>query len=418
MHHDLIIMKLRFLLPLCLSLISAASGCASDLVDESATTNDENEIVNVAQTDVERQSIGNCWIYAHASWVESMHKSATGEDFDISQSYWTYWHWFDQIAGGFSTSISTGGNWTTANNIIRKYGLVAEKDFVFADTQNEMSSRQKLALDTLNESLKSGVLKDPAARRDKKKVRAEMDRAWGLGAEQIAMLSSAFGEGVTKTFSSSASNAGTPILRAQDFDVAYTSGPGRPMVTKKLTNAMTEWRQAYYSPTDKRAFLLRVQKALHDAQPVVITWFVDFNAMENRESPLKGSFNLGTLNEFGPGRQGGHMTVLEDYQAKLPDGTVLKAGVTLDPNKPADKALLARALESGTEVQFLRVKNSWGAARPDRAFAPGMPGYHDLYLDYLNGPVKRCNERNGETDTSNCPYDHTPLQNVVLPPGY
>ena len=132
----------------------------------------------------------------------------------------------------------------------------------------------------------------------------------------------------------------------------------------------------------------------------------------------KGSFSLTTLKELGPGRQGGHMTVLEDYQAKLSDGRLLEAGKTLDPKKPADAALLKSALGAGTDVQFLRVKNSWGGARPDRAFAPGMPGYHDLYLDYLNGPVKRCTERNGSTDTTDCMFDHTPLQNVVLPPGF
>ncbi len=108
------------------------------------------------------------------------------------------------------------------------------------------------------------------------------------------------------------------------------------------------------------------------------------------------------------------MVVMEDYQVDVgaPFGT-LKAGV-LEKRPEA----LEAALKDTSTIQFIRVKNSWGAARPDRAFAPGMPGYHDLYLDYLNGPVKRCNERNGETDTSNCPYDHTPLQNVVLPPGY
>ncbi len=413
-------MKLRsFSLALLFSLSAAsAMGCATE-VDDEATTNDENEIVNVPQTDVERQSIGNCWLYAHASWIESMNKSATGADFDVSQSYWTYWHWFDQIAGGFSSEISTGGNWTTANNIIKKYGLMAEKDFIFADTLNEMSSRQATALDALNASLKSGALKDSAARRDKKKVRQEMDRAWGLSAEQSAMLDRVFGSTVTRTFASSASNAGTSILRAQDFDVSYSPGPGQPLVRRKLTQAMNEWRQVYYSGFDRRGFLLRVQKALHAEQPVVITWFVDFNAMENGQNERRGSFNMTTLNQYGPGRQGGHMTVLEDYQAKLSDGTVLKAGVTLDPNKPADKRLLDRALDPSTDVQFLRVKNSWGAARPDRAFAPGMPGYHDLYLDYLNGPVKRCTTNAaGETDTTNCPYDQTPLQNVVLPPGY
>ncbi|MBX3264584.1 MAG: hypothetical protein KF782_33240 [Labilithrix sp.] len=412
-------MKLRSLsLSLLLALAAAATGCAGE-VGDNTTTNDENEIVNVPQTDVERQSIGNCWLYAHASWAESMHKAATGEDFDVSQSYWTYWHWFDQIAGGFSSQISTGGNYTTANNIVRKYGLMAEKDFVFADTLNEMSNRQKTALDTLNESLKSGALQDTASRRDKKKLREEMDRAWGLSPEQSAMLDQVFGETVSRTLTGSASVAGTPIVRAQDFDVSYSLGPNRAPVTRKLSQAMSDWRQVYYSNGDRRGFLLRVQKALHAEQPVIITWFVDFNAMENRDNELRGSFNMTTLGELGPGSQGGHMTVLQDYQAKLADGTLLEAGVTLDPTKPSDKRLLDRALDTRTEIQFLRVKNSWGAARPDRAFAPGMPGYHDLYLDYLNGPVKRCTTKaDGSTDTSNCPFDHTPLQNVVLPPGY
>jgi len=54
--------------------------------------------------------------------------------------------------------------------------------------------------------------------------------------------------------------------------------------------------------------------------------------------------------------------------------------------KPEDKTLLDAALLPSTTVEFFRVKNSWGSARPDRAFAPGMPGYHDLHLDYLDGP--------------------------------
>jgi len=410
-------MGMRFVwLPLVLAV-----ACSTRATNDSASV-DENEIVNVPQTDVERQSIGNCWIYAHASWVESMHKAATAEDFDVSQSYWTYWHWFDQISRGSATKISTGGNWSTANGIVKKYGLVAEADFVFLDTTTEMSARQKQALDTLNASLASGALKDPAARRDKKILRAEMDRAWGLTPEVTAMLDAVFGEDVTRTFSSATTPAdatGTKIVKGTDFAVAYTTGPGQPLAQRKLANAMTEWRQAYYSANDRRGFFLRVQKALHDAQPVVITWFVDFNAMENRDGELKGSFNLGTLDELGPGHQGGHMTVLEDYQAKLPDGTILKAGQTLDPQNPDDAQLLAKALDPATEVQFLRVKNSWGAARPDRAFAPGMPGYHDLYSDYLNGPIKRCvTTPEGETDTTNCPFDHVPLQDVVVPPGY
>jgi hypothetical protein len=384
--------------------------------DDDAQTDDENEIVDVPQTDVERQAIGNCWLYAHASWVESMHKTATGQAFDVSQSYWTYFHWFDQIAGGFTSEISTGGSWGVANEIVRKYGLMSERDFVAADSDNEMSNRQKSALDALNASLKTGALKEPAARRDKKLLRREMDRAWGLTPEVSEALTRVFGEGVTRTFASTRTPAqtnGTRILRAQDFAVAYSPGPGRAIVQRKLSDASREWRQASYFSGD-RTFQIRVQKAMHALQPVIISWMVDFNAMENREGPMRGSFNLGTLRDFGPGRQGGHMTVLEDYQAKLSDGRLLKAGVTLQPNDP----LLAKALDPSTKIEFFRVKNSWGAARPDRAFAPGMPGYHDLYMDYMNGPIKKCVERNGETDPTNCPTEATPFKYVILPPGY
>jgi len=343
-----------------------------------------------------------------------MHKTATGADFDVSQSYWTYWHWFDQIAGGFTSTISTGGGWAVANNIVKKYGLIDEKDFVAVDTTNEMSARQKSALDALNLSLKSGALADPAVRRDKKRLRAEMDAAWGLTPETSALITSVFGESVTRTFASrTPASAGTAIVRPQDFEASYSTAPGVSAVKKTLLAAQSDWRQVSYNGAD-RAFLQRIQKALHTAQPVIVSWFVDFNAMENREGPLRGSFNMKTLNDFGPGRQGGHMTVLEDYEAKLADGQVLKAGETLAPTDPR----LTEALASRTKISFFRVKNSWGAARVDRASSPGMPGYHDLYMDYLEGPVKKCAERDGVTDTTNCPTDQVPLKYVILPPGY
>jgi hypothetical protein len=408
-------------LALTLSFASTvAIGCAAPS-DQGPVASGSDDIVDVPQTDVERQSIGNCWIYAQASWVESMHKAATGESFDVSQSYWTYWHWFDQIAQGTAGKISTGGNWQTANGIARKYGLAPESAFVLADTASEMSARQASALAAVNESLANGALKSSASRRDKALVRKELDRAWALTADVTATLDRVFGADVSRTFSSTTSRAdatGTELVRADDFAVSYPSAPGTPAVQHRLTQAMSEWRQVYYGGTDRRAFQQRVQRALHDAQPVIITWFVDFNALESRDTALRGSFNLPTLTELGPGRQGGHMTVIDDYEAKLADGRVLAAGVTLDPSQPEDKTLLDSALLPSTEVVFFRVKNSWGSDRPDRAFAPGMPGYHDLHLDYLDGPVKKCVERDGNTDTTSCPSTTVPLQNVVLPPGY
>ena len=53
------------------------------------------------------------------------------EELDVSQSYWTYWHWFDQVTGYFyGDEISTGGNTWKSHAIIRDRGLMNEIDFV------------------------------------------------------------------------------------------------------------------------------------------------------------------------------------------------------------------------------------------------------------------------------------------------
>ena len=75
---------------------------------------------------------------------------------------------------------------------------------------------------------------------------------------------------------------------------------------------------------------------------------------------------------------------------------------------------MALLLDS-TEIVFLRVKNSWGSLRPDRGFAPGMPGYHDLYMDYLNGPIAWCPSVDDKT-AENCTSMATPFRTVMLPP--
>jgi hypothetical protein len=187
-----------------------------------------------------------------------------------------------------------------------------------------------------------------------------------------------------------------------------------------LIDAINEWRtvRTPFDDSQRREFYRRVQRALHDRQPVVITWDVDFNALENDEGDRQGSFNLTTLQESGgPGRQGGHMTVLEDYEAETEEFGTLAAGVTLDPNDPADAAKLEAAMLDGTKITKLRTKNSWGANRPDREFAPGFPGYHDLWTDYLEGPIDWCPDEDNKTE-ENCTGESTPLRAVLLPPGY
>jgi hypothetical protein len=151
---------------------------------------------------------------------------------------------------------------------------------------------------------------------------------------------------------------------------------------------------------------------------VLMVWNVDFNAMASGTGPLQGSFNMTTLNEAGrPGSQGGHMTVLEDYEASTEQYGVLKAGVTLDPKNAADKAKLDAALLPSTSLRFLRIKNSWGALNEAATSAPGFPGYHDLTMEYLDGPIAWCPDATSK-DPATCTAKETPWTHAILPPGY
>ena len=404
----------------------ALLGCGMSTARPEKADSREEAIVDVNHTEVERQSIGNCWIYAEASWAESMYKTATGADFDISQSYWTYWHWFGEITGSpWSTTIQTGGWWSTANDIVRNYGLMSEADFVPEDSATgvEMSARQKSALGAMNDALKTGGRLDTRAKREDAALVLEvLNDAWQLTPDVRTLLSGAFGAEGSETIARGRATLPAKITSAAVFPAAYALAPTEPSTVKTLDRAIREWREVRYPATafSRRAMQIRLQRALHDRQPAILNWFVDFNALESEVGlPLSGSFTLAKLDNK-PGRQGGHMVVFEDYEAKLASGDVLKAGVTLDPTKAADATKLSEALRTDTEVSFFRIKNSWGKNRTDRGFAPGFPGYHDLYMDYLNGPVKQCTETENLVPLAErgCDYDSTPLQSLIMPSGY
>jgi hypothetical protein len=288
-----------------------------------------------------------------------------------------------------------------------------------------MSNRQSSALDAINASLKNGALKDPAARRDRKLVRQELDRAWQLDASVKAKIDAVFGEGVDKTLDRAYASRepGNGILRSKDFPARIKDPRTGQFVSAKLSDAIGTsrgwwspregqyaWNEVNYpsSQTERRAFWKRVQKALHDGQPVITSWKVDFNAL-TRDS----HFSLEELQRRGPGRQGGHMTVMHDYQAEVPGVGLLKAGENATPEQ------MQKALSDDTKIVFVRVKNSWGGIRPDRWDQAAMPGYHDLDLAYLDGPIKECKEdEHGNTDPNQCARQVTPLWDVVLPAGY
>src|SRR5688500_6795554 len=202
-----------------------AVGCSADQAEDDAALGDEtgssvDDITQVNHSKVKRQSIGNCWLYAVTSWLEALNKEATGTELNTSESWLTYWHWYDQIANGqVGDEISTGGSYGTGVDLITRYGVMKEGDFIPDESDDEMSNTQKTALDAMNASLKTGVLKDPAKRRDRALVRAELDKAWNLSPEMREKLNTVFGASVSKTLDRSyvSSAPGNGVIRAKDF---------------------------------------------------------------------------------------------------------------------------------------------------------------------------------------------------------
>lgn len=388
-----------------------------------ADDNTADEIANVLQTAVRRQSIGNCWIYATLGWIESMNKSRTNTETNYSESYVTFWDWFGKITTGSGVSntttngttrrtIETGGSWQLSVTLIRQRGLMKEGDFIPDEATAEMSARQAAAERVINEALSDGgELATPESRRDGAKVLAVLGRAWNLSTSIMTTLKNVFGnagerrfDGFTNRATSTRTRAMPPsrisirTVRLVNNTVSRVDGT----LADVLTGGQYAWRAADYpglwNTAGRPAAMRRMLRALNADAPVIVSWLVDFNALNST-----GAFTMAQLRTAGrPGRQGGHMTVLHDYQVRFADGSVLPAGT---PASPADRE---RAL-TGT-VEFLRVKNSWGVSRSDRA---SMAGYYDLNLDYLHGPISWVNEARPES-----PGMQAPLNEMILPPGF
>ena len=382
-----------------------------------------DDITDVTQSKVKDQSIGNCWVYATASWVESMNKAATGVEADVSESYWTYWNWFDTLTKGdqTGTELETGGNHYDAVSLIQRFGVMSEGDFIPEEADSQASQRQSSALAAINTMMKDGVLKDPAVRSDKKIVREALDQAWQLTPEVRAELTLVFGEFYSRDLTTrlpgqnklAADTTGTHVVRASDFAARYSRNDGKPASDHTLAEAVAQWKYTSYpsssNVTGRRSFQQRFQRALHDSQPILMSWFVDFKAMDREGRFLKPPETPGTAHD-----QGGHMTVMEDYEATdVPGYGTLPAGV-LETRPEA----LAAALDPAAKISFIRIKNSWG----DYRSVAGFPdkGYHDLYMEYLDADLKTCTEADPAKpeEPVTCDGSKQALRAVVLPPGY
>nr|MCU0659946.1 hypothetical protein [Polyangiaceae bacterium] len=166
------------------------------------------------------------------------------------------------------------------------------------------------------------------------------------------------------------------------------------------------WNELSYpsSSSSRRSFQIRAQKAMHLRRPLIFTWFVDFNAMDR---------SSGTFAKIPDtiGRQGGNMSVIEDYEvSNVPGFGRLAAGTVV-----TDPEALDAALDPSATVDFWRIKNSWG----DNFGPPAgsdLKGYHDLYSAYLDGQIPVCDQKDA---AGKClrPSSRTGLTAMVLPPS-
>ncbi len=391
---DFSLARLPLLAALALGAASFSAGCSAEAEpsEEVETEVATDNITTVVQSSVKNQSIGNCWVYAHVGWVESLNKRATGTELNLSESYASYWDWFTKVTSWPDTAIDAkgefgaGGTWSLYRWEVARFGSMLEKDFIPEEADATRSSRQGAAHRAFTESLKNGALKTVEARKNRALVRAELDKAFGLTPDVVKKLDDTFGKTalVTATVAGKTKRQASGILGSQDIPIAWPNARARGAnVNGTLSDAVAQngvnaWVENNY-PEDaagRRTFQIRVQRALHDRAPVLMWWNVDFNALSGSK------FSKAQLDTRGAGRTGGHMTLGFDYQAKLADGTLLEAGKDV-----TDVAVLNRALAKDTAIEFFRVKNSWGGTGLPGIETTPPSGYYDLEMAYLDGKV-------------------------------
>jgi len=368
----------RSLVPLALFLSIAAVGCSGAAVEDAQAGADA--ITDAPQSSVKRQIVGNCWLYTTAAWAEGLvlatdpAKPAP----DYSESYWTYWQWFDQITSeAWYTSltfgylgvndldaISEGNSFHRGLAIIEARGLVLESTF--------RTGNPETALRYINTALRT-TLSSSSARRDHALVRRELDMAWSLTPAVIADLDAVFTPAGDRTVAEADEVASQrTVLRAEDIVVRVREpGAAAPVETRLADLAYGDraWRAVAYpkEPSERRAVQVRVQRALHDGYSLPISWWSKGASAEGYEKGV-------LLREEGP-----HLSLLTDYEIDQVPGFGL---LPLDAPEARPEALAA-ALDPAAVITRLRFKNSWGVA----GTSGSRPGYVDLGKDYFDGAV-------------------------------
>ena len=329
------------------------------------------QVVNVPQSGVELQPVGNCSNYAMGSLVESLYLQATGETYTLSKAYISYWTWFEKIVqdGWEGGSLNTGATFDTNRWVLLKRGMMHNSSFIPEEAGASSSPRTSAALDYINQSLAYGALSTPENRQNRALVRQELNYAFGLSEPVVSLMDWAFGSDASQNYWShllAPWTRGTALVAAEDMPARYSASPDRAPEWSSLERALLDFRYVPYEVWDGasyREYYRRIQRALHNSVPVVVDWNVDYSSedvygrwLDYRES------------------DGVHETVTVDYQIdNVPGYGTLYVGWNYDWDA------LNAALDEGAHVTMLREKGSWGQ------YGYLGTGYHDLYTDgYLD----------------------------------
>ncbi len=380
--------KANFLIlpTMCLTLSGLNSGCQPASVSR-------EKVTSVNHSPVKRQSIGNCWLYAQATWLESMIKVSTGEVVNVSESYWTYWDLYHKLLANEpipEDELNTGGSWSRSRSLIDTYGWVKEEDFIPEEKVLVMSKAQACAEEYIMEQGKEGGTLFDVSKRTPGLIRAELDKGFSCNGKYKFDMNATYER---RRLATDTRLIDVKTREEQNLSVwmgrwkEVSTSAGNSWGAYEGKKLPTEAELSQYKKIEQR-----IKAALNDHQPVVMSWFVSFNAADS-----KGLFNLSTLAERGEiGSSGGHMVVLHDYAVThVPGREDMGEGDMSDEDK---------ALAMQGDLSYLVVKNSWGADRIDRPWLGN--GYSRLSWDYLTGRYE------DEDRFSSF------LRGVVLPPGY
>lgn len=392
-------------------LLGACSGIKQDLSHSLSGSN--SKVTDVAHTPAKTQSIGNCWLYASIAMAESLVLTATNGEVkrNFSETYITYFHFRNQLlyqVGVRTNQVNAAGNFETARNLIKEYGLLEEGEFIANEANAQKSNTQIIAQNKINLSLANGPLntlltnKELTEEEKEELIDVELQKIFSIdikskmeaatSGDSILVKSTQTGEMIPlneELYNWETQNLRDYVLRGY----WYVPAPNIPVEELNYDKEI--------ELTEKQKNIFKtVKAALNDKLPVLISWEVEDNALKN------AVYDINHLKERGrPGTQGPHLTILEDYTSKGVNPETGEEFYIGEGDASEEEKRLA--LEHGN-IEALITKNSWGRYPGYTMKSGDEYGYHKLNRNYLLTWIKRL----GSEDTV------LPLRSFLLPKSY